>query len=102
VQTDKFKTLAMINGVLFRKNIIKDFQANANEPTMCELAKVVTANKRRSIRPFVRPGVAIATDIIIGGESLDPGMEADTAEGLIRSGINSSTPSAGVIYGGYK
>jgi hypothetical protein len=102
VQTNKFKTLAMINGVLFRKNIIKDFQANATEPTLCELAKVVTANKRRSIRPFVRPGVMTASDVIIAPESFDPGNQADTATGIIRSGKNNAVPSAGIIYGGYK
>lgn len=51
VQIKAFKTFAMIDGVLYRKNIIKDYQATRNESTMVELVRIVEAKKRRSIPP---------------------------------------------------
>ncbi len=102
IERNSFKRLVMINGVLYRRNVIKDYQANHNEPTLCELIKVVAADKRRALRPYARPGYQEGEEVIIGGKVAGPGVPADTSEELDNGGINSIAETAEVIYGGTK
>lgn len=46
LQGNHMANLANVNGVVYRKNMIKDFDATGHETTLCELVKVLEANKR--------------------------------------------------------
>jgi hypothetical protein len=82
VQNRNFGKLIMINGSLFRLNIIKDFDSDVSESTNIELVKVLKAKKRSTkklttetpVNPPVQwddilspEGVGGDTGVIIGG-----------------------------------
>lgn len=48
VKPDSFRKLANINGVIFRKNEIKDYNGNGDETTYMELVRIVEGSKRRT------------------------------------------------------
>src|SRR6185369_16702167 len=53
VQIERFRVFAMINGVLFKKNIIGEFSGNGDGSTPAELVRIVKADKRRTILPLI-------------------------------------------------
>lgn len=99
VQIESFKRLVMLNGVLFRRNLIKDFQANSNDSTLCELARIITAKKRRTFNVKPIPGTLTGATLISGGNTLNG---SSPSAGLSRGERDIVDTLAPISYGGKK
>lgn len=64
------RRLVNIDGVVYRKNIIKEFRATANETTKVELLKIVAGNSRKNFQ--TNTGVPFEPNIDTGGDQDDP------------------------------
>jgi len=96
VQIEKLKNFAMINGVLFKKNAIKDFQANSNTTTLCEIAKIVEGKKRRTLSNIPISGTSKGSPTVEGGNS---DLTSDPAVGIMRGETDSISIEAIKITG---
>lgn len=91
VQAEKLRTFAMINGVLFRKNIISDY-SDGLVTTKGELVRILAANKRRNL---VSQIPTFLNDVVL----LSGGTGGDAGTPISRGGVDSVDISAPVIYG---
>lgn len=93
VLPNTFQMLVNINGVVYRKNEIKDFAANNYQTTYCELVRVVEASSRRTLQAKPLPATLIlvhaeAGDIIItdtgsGSAAIDVPLESGGEDSVL-------------------
>lgn len=98
VQPEKMRTLAMVNGVLFRKNEIRDFNGNGEDTIPVELVRIVTGKKRRNVGSYARPGILVLSEVIIGGKVVGGSEPADISEEVSTGGLNSTMQSSEAIF----
>lgn len=96
VTPESLRQPVMINGVLFRRNLTKDFQANSNESTFCELVKIVTGKKRRTLSVIPYSGPTGKPDLTSGGNDTTGG---DVAVGTLRGEVDAISPTIGILKG---
>lgn len=96
IKPQSFRRFAMINGVLFRKNEIVDYNGNGEETTYMELVRIVEGSRRRLI-PILVPQ-DLTNDLISDGGNNSNG--ADTGVSVVRGEINKAEPTAKLSYGG--
>jgi hypothetical protein len=96
IRPQSFRRLAMINGVLFRKNEIVDYNGNGEETTYMELVRIVEGSRRRLI-PILVPQ-DLTNDLISDGGNNSNG--ADTGVSVVRGEINKAESTAKLTYGG--
>jgi hypothetical protein len=96
IKPQSFRRFAMINGVLFRKNEIVDYNGNGEETTYMELVRIVEGSKRRLI-PILVPQ-DLTNDLLSDGGNNSNG--ADTGVSVVRGEINKAEPTAKLSYGG--
>lgn len=96
IKPQSFRRFAMINGVLFRKNEIVDYNGNGEETTYMELVRIVDGSRRRLI-PILVPQ-DLTNDLISDGGNNSNG--ADTGVSVVRGEINKAESTAKLTYGG--
>lgn len=69
VEQTRFNRLVMIDNVLYRKNIINDFDAINDNTCMVELLRIVEGDKRRTLNPPVYVGGETRTPVTGGDDS---------------------------------
>ena len=84
------RRLCNIDGVLYRKNIIKDFRATSNETTKVELLRVVEGRSRRDFQSGVSPGFQPPIDGVQGGGIPDTGQQSGVASNFSPRNSSSS------------
>lgn len=84
------RRLCNVDGVLYRKNIVKEYRATSNETTKVELVKIVAANSRKNYLVGTSPGFEPNTDGVFGGGDSDSG---GGAAGLARNTTISAASS---------
>jgi hypothetical protein len=83
IQPDSFRRLKMIDGVLFRLNLINDFQANSNTSTVVELVRIIQGTRRPSLRYLLKPAVIMEGIVLDGGDDTngaDTGVSVNKGE----------------------
>jgi hypothetical protein len=97
VQLDKLRTFAMINGVLYRKNIIHDYDDRISESTLVELVRIIEGDKRRDLSTYVNSVPITGTPRLMGGNP----VEEANGDGvlILRSGLNSVSSNSNIKYG---
>lgn len=101
VQPDKMRRFAGINGVLFRKNEIKDFNGNGEETVPVELIRIITGKKRRELAAYVYGGTVSRPDILSGDESITtPEDLTSTGTDIILGAEDNPVTTESIIYGG--
>ena len=96
IRPQSFRRFAMINGVLFRKNEIVDYNGNGEETTYMELVRIVEGSRRRLI-PILVPQ-DLTNDLVSDGGNNSNG--ADTGVSVVRGEINKAETTAKLSYGG--
>lgn len=96
IKPQSFRRFAMINGVLFRKNEIVDYNGNGEETTYMELVRIVEGSRRRLI-PISVPQ-DLLNDLVSEGGNNSNG--ADTGVSVVRGEINKVETTAKLSYGG--
>lgn len=96
IYSGMFRTLVKINGVLYRKNIIIDFDATGKTTTQVELLKVIETQD-----PVINtPSVTIANTNLQNFTVINGGYNEVLQEApIMRSGLNSQTQRAEAIVG---
>lgn len=92
-----FRKLVNINGVLYRKNIIKDFDATGNETVLVELLKVVETNDPTNNNNPITVTGNISTNLQT--RSVSPRNSFGQGSGVVVGGINSNLLTAVLIRG---
>lgn len=96
VQTERFRRLAMINGVLYRKNLMKDFSGNGEQTTYCELVRIIEGNNRRSLSLIPLSGSLKGAPRFSGGVVSSGSPRTAT---VVRGEIDSVTTITTIKYG---
>lgn len=97
LQPGSFRRLKMINGTLFRLNEIKDYAANGEQVTQCELVRIVAADKRAKFNINIPSRVIISVPLFTGGDDMNG---ADTNPEVISGGKDSVEVTSNIRYGG--
>lgn len=97
VQLDKLRTFAMINGVLYRKNLIQDYDDRISESTLVELVRIIEGDKRRNLSTLVSIAPIKGSPKLPGGSPTVPAT--GTGVRIVRSGLNTVSSNSNIKYG---
>lgn len=97
IQPQSFRRPAMINGVLFRKNTVEDFNGNGDEPCKVELIRIVEGN-RRPLFYLTLTSATISQPFTADGGTDTNGT--DTVPVLVSGGKDSVEVRSNIKYGG--
>lgn len=74
---DFLRRLVNIDGVIYRKNIVKDFRANNESTTKVELVKILTGNSRKTFNVYTDTGDLWDVDTVDGADESPSGQPVD-------------------------